>query len=157
MPGKILVIGFGNPAREDDGLGPAVAELVEKAGITGVTVDIDYQLSVEHAADAAQYETVVFVDASIDGAEPFDIAPVTGVVTESFSSHSVVPEQVIGLSESLFSKSPKGYVLGIRGYSFEMFKEDLTEKGRSNMNAAADWLIRVLEKGNIEEAMGERT
>ena len=156
MADTILVIGFGNPAREDDGLGPAVADLVEKAAIVNVEVDIDYQLSVEHAADVAEHSVVVFVDASVDAELPYVFRPVTGVVTESFSSHSVTPEQVMGLTESLFGKKPEGFILGIRGYSFEMFREALTDEARSNMEAAADWLIAALRNGNLVESMGER-
>ncbi len=51
--GRVLVIGFGNPAREDDGIGPAVADRLEESGIDGVVVDADYQLTVENAADVA--------------------------------------------------------------------------------------------------------
>lgn len=156
MADTILVIGFGNPAREDDGLGPAVADLVEKAAIADVQVDIDYQLSVEHAADVAEHAIVVFIDASVDAEAPYVFRPVSSVVTESFSSHSVTPEQVMGLAESLFDKKPEGFILGIRGYSFEMFREELTDEARGNMEAAADWLIAGLRNRNLVESMGER-
>jgi hydrogenase maturation protease len=155
LPAEVLVIGFGNPAREDDGLGPAAAEMVEKAAISGVTVDTDYQLSVEHAADAAEFPKVVFVDASVDGEEPFTVKTVEGVVTESFSSHSVSPQQVIGLAKSLFGKTPKGFLLGIRGYSFEMFREELSDRARGNLHAAVRWLVEALKHGNLEEFTGE--
>ena len=49
-PRKVLLIGYGNPGRLDDGLGPALAAAVEKLAIPGVTVDADYQLNVEDAA-----------------------------------------------------------------------------------------------------------
>lgn len=155
MTGSVLVVGFGNPAREDDGLGPAAAEMVEKAGIPNVSVDIDYQLSVEHASDIAKCETVVFVDASVDADEPFVFKRISGKATESFSSHSVSPEQVLGLAENLFQAGPKGYILGIRGYSFEMFVEQMTDRARDNLRIAANRLITALENGNFEEKMGE--
>ena len=44
---KILLIGFGNPARADDGLGPALAEEIESKNIPDVTVETDYQLTIE--------------------------------------------------------------------------------------------------------------
>ena len=157
MAGKILVIGFGNPAREDDGLGLAAAEIIEKTGIGNVTVDIDYQLSVEHAADIADHEAVVFVDASVDCEEPYVFEKVTPKFIESFSSHSVSPEQVLGLAEHLFKAETKGYLLGIRGYSFEMFKENMTDKANSNLQLAAGRLVVALASGDIEESMGEKT
>ena len=37
----MLLIGYGNAGRGDDGLGPAFAERIEAAGLPGVDVDID--------------------------------------------------------------------------------------------------------------------
>ena len=42
-----LVIGFGNPGRLDDGLGPALAARFEAKGLDDVVVDADYQLTVK--------------------------------------------------------------------------------------------------------------
>ncbi len=153
--GKTLVIGFGNPAREDDGIGPFVAEQVEKTELPGVTVDIDYQLSVEHAADVAEVDTVVFVDASVDSEEPYVFNMVNPQRTESISSHSVSPEQVMGLADELFQAKTKGYLLGIRGYSFGMFKEVMTEKARLNSQKAAEALIVALRSGDLRVITGE--
>ena len=50
---RILVIGYGNPGRLDDGLGPAVASAMEEFNLPGVSVDSNYQLTVEDAASAA--------------------------------------------------------------------------------------------------------
>jgi hydrogenase maturation protease len=153
----ILVIGFGNPAREDDGLGPAAAEMIEASNIDGVEVDIDYQLSVEHAADIARHRVVVFIDASVSGDEPYEFKRVTPKHVESFSSHSVSPEQVLGLAGNLFNAETEGYMLGIRGYSFEMFKENMTDKARSNLELAAYRLAAALKSSDIVESMGDKT
>jgi len=37
--GRVLVLGYGNPAREDDGLGPLIAERIGELGLAGVEVD----------------------------------------------------------------------------------------------------------------------
>lgn len=157
MAGKILVIGFGNPAREDDGLGPAAAGIVEESEIDGVTVDIDYQLSVEHAADIADHDVVVFIDASVDCDEPYVFQKVMPKFIESFSSHSVSPEQVLGLAEHLFNVKIEGYILGIKGYSFAMFEENMTDKAKSNLQLAAGRLVAALKSGDIDESMGDKT
>jgi len=143
---KVLLIGFGNPAREDDGIGPAVAEIVENLQIEGVTVDSDYQLTVEDSAAAAEHDIVIFVDASIQGEGPFTFEKVPPRLEESFSSHSVEPEMVIGLAEHLFRAKTEAYILGIRGYSFEMFTETMTAKAVENMGKAVDFLIPLLKK-----------
>ena len=54
--GRLLVLGWGNPGRRDDGLGPAIVEELDGMGIAGVTAESDYQLSIEAAADLAEAE-----------------------------------------------------------------------------------------------------
>jgi len=67
----IWLVGFGNPGRCDDGLGPALAEATERLSLPGVTVESDYQLTVEDAAEAAKHEIVLFADATAIGPAPF--------------------------------------------------------------------------------------
>ncbi|MFC1607509.1 hydrogenase maturation protease [Candidatus Latescibacterota bacterium] len=147
----ILVIGFGNPAREDDGIGPAVAEEIEKLAIDGIEVDADYQLTVEDAAAVAEHDAVVFVDASIEGDEPYTFTPLAPKREETFSSHSVSPEGVMGLARDLFDSDANGYMLGIRGYSFEMFTEKMTGQAHENMIKAIDFLVPMLRAGSLEK------
>jgi len=133
---RILVIGYGNPGRQDDGLGPALAELLEAQELPGVTVQSDYQLTVEDAVTVAEHDVVVFVDASVTGEAPFDFTPVTPTHTVSFSSHSVTPSMVLGLAHALFAAETRGYVLGIRGYQFDTFGESLSPRAQTNLDAA---------------------
>ena len=44
-----LVIGYGNTLRGDDGVGPRVAEAIEKLNLPGVRTLVCQQLSPEHA------------------------------------------------------------------------------------------------------------
>ncbi|MFC1528274.1 hydrogenase maturation protease [Candidatus Latescibacterota bacterium] len=147
---KILLIGYGNPAREDDGLGPSVADEIEKLAIDGITVDADYQLTVEYAAAVAEYDTVIFVDASVSGREPFSLNRLTPERQESFSSHSITPEAVLGLAQELFSAGTSAYILGIRGYSFSMFTETMTEKAQVNREKALKFLVPMLRSKSFQ-------
>ena len=62
----ILVIGYGNELRGDDGIGPRVAEAVAARNHPGVRVRIVCQLVPELAAELAEARTVIFVDALMD-------------------------------------------------------------------------------------------
>jgi len=148
----ILVIGFGNPGRLDDGLGPALAARIETLGLPNVTVDSDYQLTVEDAAEAARHDVVIFADADVGGPEPFYVrrlSPSGG--TLSFSTHSVTPAAVLTLARELFRSEPQGFLMGIRGYEFNEFGERLSERAMENLEAAATSLAAALETGRIEE------
>ena len=56
---KILVYGYGNPGRQDDGLGIFLAEEVEKRNLLSVTVDTNYQLNAEDALLASEFDVVL--------------------------------------------------------------------------------------------------
>ena len=152
---RVLLLAYGNPAREDDGLGPAAAEVIEELNLNNLTVDSDYQLTVEDAATVAEHDTVVFVDASLDCEGPFTFKEVAPSLDESFSTHSVQPETVVGMAKQLFGAIPEAYILGIRGYSFDMFKEEMTKKAVENMGKAISFLLPVLETGNFSQALGK--
>lgn len=143
-PATVLVIGYGNPGRLDDGLGPALAEALAALELPGVTVEANYQLTVEDAAAVAEHDVVVFADASVNGPEPYSFQPVEPKRNVSFSSHSLAPPAVLALAHELFGSATRGYVLGIRGYRFNEFAEALSPGARGNLRAAMRFLESLL-------------
>ena len=51
---RVLVLGYGNPGREDDGLGPAFAAEIGQLGRQNVTIVNNYQLMIEDALAVAK-------------------------------------------------------------------------------------------------------
>jgi len=151
---KNLLIGYGNPGRLDDGLGPALAEAVAKLEIPGVTVDADYQLTVEDAAEIARHDVVIFADADAGGPEPFSFRKIEPAPAFSFSNHSVQPAAVLGLAHELFGARSRGYLLGIRGYAFNEFGESLSEKAQANLAAALRFITQALRDAAFRETAG---
>ncbi len=141
---RILVLAWGNPARQDDGLGPALAAALEERAPAGVTISCDYQLQMEDAVVISQHDLVVFVDASTQGDHPFEFQPVQPVQQASFSSHSVSAAALLGLSERCFERRVPAWLLAIRGYRFEPFIEDLTPQAQDNLHAALAFLDQQL-------------
>ncbi|MCP3870365.1 MAG: hydrogenase maturation protease [Gammaproteobacteria bacterium] len=135
-PGSILVIGYGNPARGDDGLGPAFIEWLEKAEIPGIDSRIHYQLCVEDAIDIASYQQVVFVDASLEGQSSFEFFPLTEQAVRQLDTHSVSPGGLMYLARMLFGATAGASVLAIRGYCFDPFVETLSDQARENLQGA---------------------
>lgn len=156
---KVLLIGYGNPGRLDDGLGPALAEaLADRAARDeALTVESNYQLSIEDAALVAEFDVVIFADASVSGREPFEFKPVVPADPPGlgFSSHSVSPEGVVALARELFHAKARAYVLGLRGYAFNEFGERLSDRARENLAQAAAFVAQVLETGDFSGAVTE--
>ncbi len=144
---KTLVIGYGNPGRLDDGLGPLLAEKLEAMEIPGLTVDSDYQLTVEDAAPVAEHDVVIFADAHVSCDPPFSFTRLepdpAGVV--SFSTHHAEPEAVLALAKEAFGKTPDAFALGIRGYEFNEFGERISDEARRNLDAALEFLVPRLQ------------
>jgi len=139
-----LLIGYGNPGRADDGLGPALAVGREALRIPGLTVESDYQLSIEHAAMAAEHDIVVFADADPLADGPFYLRQVEPAVGGRFTSHSVAPGEVLHLARSCFNASPEGYLLGMRAAVLDRFGEELSGTARKGLDAALRYLPRFI-------------
>ena len=142
---RILIIGYGNPGRGDDGLGPALAARIEALNLPGVSVESDYQLAVEHAALAAEHDLVVFADAALDAEEPFYFRPLEAApAPPKFTSHGISPAEVLHLASVCFKSYPAGYLLGIRAHFTEGFREGLSREALKNLDEALEHLRQFI-------------
>lgn len=138
---RTLVLGWGNPGRRDDGLGPALAGAVAAMALPGVTAESGYQLQIEDAAEVARHERVLFVDADRAGEAPFRIRRVEPTaITPGFTSHSLAPGQLLALARDLFGAEPEAWLIGIRGYDFDEFGEGLSGRASANLVAATGFV-----------------
>jgi hydrogenase maturation protease len=143
---RILVIGYGNPGREDDGLGPAAAAEIERLGRPGVRVRDNYQLVLEDAADVAEADVVWFIDAARAGPEPFEIRRLAPAASSTFTSHLAKPETILAIAERYYGRSPEAWLVGIRGYEFDHFDERLTERAKHNLRQAVTHIGRIIDR-----------
>jgi hydrogenase maturation protease len=143
-----ILIGYGNPGRQDDGLGPAFADLAQTQ-LRNITVQSNYQLTVEDAFDIQHYERVIFVDASLDEPQAFSFKPLATIEHEGLGSHTLSPNGVLSLCYTLYEKQPEAYILAIRGYHFDEYEERLSEQAQVNLNAAFDFLSDWFEQNKV--------
>ena len=117
----VLVIGYGNPLRGDDGIGRHAAELL--AGdprLDGAQVLTSHQLVPELAEDISRASLVVLIDASLRGepgslsvrrVEPHPATPATW-------SHHLDPEALADLAEALYGAAPPMVLVSVAAGSF---------------------------------------
>ncbi len=147
---RVLVIGFGNPGRVDDGLGPALADRVADLDLPEVSTEAFYQLSVEDSLDVALADVVVFADATVDTSRSFDLVRLEADPSPSFTSHAVHPAGVLALAESVHGARPDAWLLTIRGYEFDRFEEALSVGAQADLEAALRFLVPLLEAHDIQ-------
>jgi len=147
---KVLVCGYGNPFRTDDGVGhllaPAVAELIAFRG-GEAEVRLEHQLLPEMAEEFGKYDLLAFTDARVPGTgsgNGYDIREISpDPALEGLNIHSVGPEWILALAARLWGKVPPSVLVSVEGESFD-FGEGLTEACRRRMDGALaafeEWL-----------------
>jgi len=141
MANGTLLIGYGNPGRGDDGLGPAFARRIAALNLPDLAIEIDYQLTVDHALMIADVARVVVADAALDATTPFYFRPVDATADGSLGSHSVSPDAAVALSRLLFGAAPEGFVLGLRGAAYGEMAEGLSEEAQDSLAAAEAFFL----------------
>lgn len=109
MSGGVLVIGYGNALRTDDGLGWHAAErLASDPRLAGATVLRRHQLTPELAVDISAASFVVFVDASRAAAGALSVDPVETAPTTAIPwTHHVDPALLLALARDLYGRAPE--------------------------------------------------
>jgi len=137
--GRVLVIGYGNPYRRDDGVALAVVNgLRELQGQSPLAEGMDgledmggeldtlflQQLAPELAEMVAQYDEVIFVDAHT-GQYPELLREVAlrPVSHSTIVSHHLHPESLLALAKALWGSVPQARLLSVRGYDFDFGTE----------------------------------
>jgi hydrogenase maturation protease len=118
---RILIVGFGNPLRSDDGLGWHVAlELSRELSGNKVHVVAVQQLTPDLAEAASRAELALFVDAAYNR-EPGSLTcePIEPAASVGRYSHELSPAIVLALAKELYGRCPPAHLLTIAGESFE--------------------------------------
>lgn len=136
-PTGILIIGYGNTLRGDDGVGPRVAEAVEKLQLPNVRTLICQQLSPEHADPISRAETVVFVDAAVDAPQGVLLRPLEPGANSQIMAHAADPRTMLALARDVFGHTPKAWWLTIPAVKLA-FGEELSPEAQRGLDEAVE-------------------
>jgi hydrogenase maturation protease len=157
---SVLVIGYGNTLRRDDGAGVRAAELMAAdPRFAGVEVLTAYQLTPELSLDIGTASLVVFVDADVrglpgaidvrelspGGGAPPDVSRPPGPerADQGASSHHVGADEVLALARELTSASPRAVAVGIGVADLEL-GEGLSAPVESALPRVLDVVARCI-------------
>jgi hydrogenase maturation protease len=124
-PESILVIAWGNPLREDDGVAWHVLEALRALrphpALPALHLRHAHQLVPEMAECVSRATGVVFVDARRDG-KPGEVRceAVEPAAGSNPLAHSVSPQSLLLFAQSLYGRAPRAVVLSITGERFGM-------------------------------------
>lgn len=142
-PPRVLVIGYGNTLRGDDGLGRRAAEALARRPLpAGVEVLTCHQLTVELAETISRADLVLLIDAA-NGDQPGTIvcepvdrvdAPVGPIL------HYLEPPALLACVEALYNAAPRTLLWTVTARSF-----DYAETLSPEVERALPALLRQVE------------
>jgi hydrogenase maturation protease len=109
-PQSILLIGYGNTLRSDDGAGPRVAERVSAWGWPGLTAMAVHQLTPELAEPLARAELAIFVDARLADSE-VEFVPLEPSRLGTVHGHTSAPRSLLGLAQAIYGRHPRAWLV----------------------------------------------
>jgi hydrogenase maturation protease len=146
---KLLLFGYGNPGRGDDALGPELIALIDEMQLAGVECQNDMQLQVEHVTDLQDCDRVLFVDADMSCAEPFEFSEISAASDDSYTSHAMNPAALLHAYREVYNMdAPPAFLLRIRGYDFGL-GDPLTGRAANNLEAATQLVGELCNSVNL--------
>ncbi|MBL8798951.1 MAG: hydrogenase maturation protease [Planctomycetia bacterium] len=118
MNAAILVIGYGNTLRRDDGLGPRIAAELAVLNWPGVKALVVPQLLPELAEALAACQLAIFVDARCDApATPITVQALAPAA-DAWQPHGSNPAALLALARDAFGRAAPAYWLTVAGHDF---------------------------------------
>ncbi len=139
---ELLLIGYGNPDREDDGvawhilraltikLGLDAPQSYEDEFPESELIDFVFylQLTPEMAEDISEYQHVCFIDAHTGNIpEPVRLIDVKSEFQRSPFTHHLTPQSLLSMCETIYEKKPDAALLSVLGHRF-LFSRALSEE-----------------------------
>ena len=113
MDSHLLVIGYGNTLRRDDGVGPRVAAAVGRLRLPGVLTMACPQLTPELADPLSRAGAAVFVDASVEHRGPVRVRRLGPAGSSQILAHAADPRVLLALARDAFGRAPRAWMLTI--------------------------------------------
>ena len=115
---KILAMALGTALRGDDGVGLALADGLDEL-VPGLEVLEVSELAPDHADAVAEFDGVLFLDASVAG-EPGEVqaAFIEPRTARAAVIHALTPEEILGLVRAQYGRAPPAAVVTVSGRDF---------------------------------------
>ena len=128
-PAGLLIIGYGNTLRGDDGVGPRVAEAVAALNLPGVRTLACQMLTPELADQISQARVAIFVDAAVDTPKEVQWRKLEPGESSQLMAHAADPRTMLALARDVFGHAPQAWWLTIPAVKLD-FSETLTPEAQ---------------------------
>ena len=140
---ELLVIGYGNSLRRDDGVGLRVAEAIEALQLPGVRTLTCQLLTPEFADPIARARRVIFVDAAVDRTDGVHFRQLEPGETSQLMAHSADPRTMLALARDVFGHAPAAWWLTIPAIHLG-FGTDYSAEAEAGFHAAVGEITKLV-------------
>ena len=138
----LLILGYGNTLRSDDGVGPKAVDAVAAANLPGVQTLSCALLTPELAEPISHANRVVFVDAAVDSPREVQLRPLSPADSAQIMAHAADPRTLLALARDVFGHSPQAWWLTIPAENLRI-GEKLSPLAQAGLEAAVNKLREV--------------
>jgi hydrogenase maturation protease len=143
-----LIVGYGNSLRADDGIGWVAAEQLAKIFTDPeVRVLARHQLTFELAAEAANVERLVLIDATQAGI-PGRVAVekiMPSEKTPSAFTHDLKPNELVACARQLYGSAPETWLVSVTGERFA-YGDELSPSAAAALPEAIAEVLEIVNK-----------
>lgn len=141
---QLLVIGYGNELRRDDGVGPKVAALVAEWKLPGVQTLICHQLMPELADLIVSAQRVVFVDAGVGDANTLQVRDIEPIDSIQTMTHAMDPRSLLALAKQTFGHCPRASCVSIPADDLD-FGDEISSRAQQGIAVALQRLREIAD------------
>jgi hydrogenase maturation protease len=138
---ELLVVGYGNTLRRDDGVGPKLAEAVAALNLPGVRTLACPLLTPELAEALSQGRFVIFVDAAVDTPREVQLRKLSPADSSQIMAHAASPATMLALARDVFGHAPEAWWLTIPAENIGI-GEELSTFTRRGLETALEKIKR---------------
>ncbi len=140
---RILVVGYGNELRGDDGVGPHLARAVAGWQRPGVEVRAVHQLTPELAAEMVFAQRVIFIDAALVHRGQVEVVRLGARPETHALGHLSDPRWLLALALVLYGRHPETWLMTIPAFNLD-YGEGFSSQTTQRLDVALRELARLL-------------
>ena len=155
---RVIVIGYGNPLRSDDGVGWVAAQrLGERVDSERIVTLGVHQLVPELAQSISRFDRVIFIDAAMNQPAGYlSCRSVEPIDASRLMAHHLSPEALLAMSKRLFGKRPQAHLITVGGQNFAHGDELSPTVERAASGSSGIWKRPFPEHSPMHELLSKK-